>query len=392
MSDPIPSGSTFFIAEEDDINKEGKQEEAKQAVQAAPFLDEVMAWFDEQIQACDSNRLTIDVRERYEVSTDEAITALDIVRQTLEEKKAELSNLKINLGQVFHVGLHFSSVQSYEAHLTSNVSANAKAVKLIKGEYMAEEANDVVQDVAPVTDAVVDTVETTTDPSSEVEQTAEETQADTEVEAEESTEETAEAETDSVEENTEELKPKSQNRFQRLANENRELKDHVKQLEALKVPTEEDYIDSGMDATEAKLSALEANLQQRDAVESIVNLNQSVESDLEQTMREYPQLDPQSKQFNEKLASSVMAQYDRDSGAEYDQSGIMIRTSQLPYEYIKDKMNLVGMASAQAKVEAQKNVESMVAHADTPSSTAPTQDPKTETTEQMRERLAGIKF
>lgn len=98
MSDPIPSGSTFFIPEEDDINKEAKQEEAKQAVQAAPFLDDVMTWFDEQIQACDSNRLTIEVRERYEVSTDEAITALDIVRQTLEEKKAELSNLKINLG------------------------------------------------------------------------------------------------------------------------------------------------------------------------------------------------------------------------------------------------------------------------------------------------------
>lgn len=256
---------------------------------------------------------------------------------------------------------------------------------------MAEEANDVVQDT-PVTDAVVDTVETTTDTSSEVEQTAEETQADAPAEAEESTDSTAEAETDSVEENTEELKPKSQNRFQRLANENRELKDQVKQLESLKVPTEEDYIDSGMDATEAKLSALEANLQQRDAVESIVSLNHSVDSDLEQTMREYPQLDPQSKQFNEKLAASVMAQYDRDSGAEYDKSGIMIRTSQLPYEYIKDKMNLVGMASAQAKVEAQKNVESMVAHADTPSSTAPTQDPKTETTEQMRERLAGIKF
>jgi hypothetical protein len=255
---------------------------------------------------------------------------------------------------------------------------------------MAEEAvNDVVQD-API-EAVVDTVETTTDASSDVEQTT----GSTEPAEEQATEDSNEAEateTDSNDVAEEPLKPKSENRFQKLANENRNLKEQIKQFEALQVPTEEDYIESGMTQEQAEVAAIKANLQQRDAVESIVHLNQSVESDLERTMREYPQLDPSSKQFNEKLAASVMAQYDRDSGAEYDESGIMVRTTQLPYEYIKDKMELISMASAQAKVEAQKNVESMVSAADTPSSTAPAYDPKTETLEQMRERLASVTF
>lgn len=256
---------------------------------------------------------------------------------------------------------------------------------------MAEEANDVA------TTEVVDAAEPTAEvESSTTEQTTEVTQEENQEVQEESESEaevTAEAETDSTESAEETLKPKSENRFQKLANENRNLKEQIKQLEALQVPTEEDYIDSGMTQEQAEVAAIKASLQQRDAVDSVVHLNQSVENDLERTMREYPQLDPESKQFNEKLAASVMAQYDRDSGAEYDpNSGIMIRTSQLPYEYIKDKMELISMASAQAKVEAQKNVESMVANSDTPSSQAPSFDPKTETIEQMRERLASVTF
>lgn len=260
---------------------------------------------------------------------------------------------------------------------------------------MAEEAEDVT---IQTTDSVVvdSAVETTTETtSSEVEQTA-----DTEV-ATDNTETTEtsgaaveEQETDSqTAAETEELKPKSQNRFQQLANDNRHLREQIKELEDLQIPTQDDYIEQGMDETQAKLSVLEAKQQQRDAIDSVVYLNQSVDNDLANVMREFPVLDPSSKQFNEKLATSVMSQYDRDSGAEYDKTGIMIRTAQLPYQYIKDKMDLVSMASAQAKVEAQKNVESMVSQADTPSSTAPVPtDSATESIDQMRERLGGLKF
>jgi hypothetical protein len=264
---------------------------------------------------------------------------------------------------------------------------------------MAEEATDVIPET---TEVVEDAVETTTETeSSEVEQTTEETQAEeTEsVEASEDSEEESDstetvAEEESEADETKELKPKSQNRFQQLANERNYWKQKAEELEQLKVPTEEDYLEAGDDELTASVKAIKAERERDKAVDSIVNLNQSITNDMQAVQHEFPELDPNSKVFNEKLAKSLMDQYDRDTGAEYDpDSGLMISTTQLPYQYIKDKMDLIGMTKAEATVEAQKNVERMVAQSDTPSSTAPQpQNTNGESLEQMRERLAGLKF
>jgi len=258
---------------------------------------------------------------------------------------------------------------------------------------MAEEATDVTQPVETATvETTAETVETTTDQSSQVEQTTDQSE---ETQSEEPSEASAEVEQaeETVTDESEQLKPKSENRFQKLANDNRALRERIKQLEQLKVPTEEDYIDQGLDENAAKIESFRAELQYRDAVEAVVGLNQSINTDLERLKREYPAFDPDSKEFNEKLTMSVFAQYDKDTGAEYDpETGIMIRTTQLPYQYIKEKMDLVSMAAAKSKVEAQKNVEKMVAAADVPTSTQPIADTQNESLEEMRERLAGIKF
>lgn len=261
---------------------------------------------------------------------------------------------------------------------------------------MAEEAVDVTPET---TEVVEDAVETTTETeSSEVEQTTEETEESEQSEETESTDE-AEVETETEDvtvDETEELKPKSVNRFQQLANENRNLKQQLKELEELQVPTEEDYLESGQDELTASINALKAEREQEKAVEQIVYLNQSVDSDIEKVMGDYPVLNPKSPEFNEKLAQSLMGQYDTDTGAQYvEQNGqkIMVSTTQMPYDYIKEKMDLIGMASAQAQIVAQKNLESMVSQADTPSSSAPQpSDPSNESIDEMRDRLSGIKF
>ena len=266
---------------------------------------------------------------------------------------------------------------------------------------MAEEATDVTPTVEePVaTGAVEPTTEAT---SSEAEQTAVEPQDESTTAQEEAPSEktvmadSQEPETEGATPNeTEGLKPKSQVRFQKLANENRVLKEELRQLKELQVPSKEDYIEDGDDELTASVKALEADRAQEKAVNQIVELNQFVDTDIEKAMREFPLLNPQSKEFNPSLAQSLMEQYDSDSGAQYvEQNGqqVMISTSQLPYEYIKSKMDLIGIVSANAKVQAQKNVESMVAQADTPMSTAPQTENQNETIEQMRDRLANVKF
>ena len=183
--------------------------------------------------------------------------------------------------------------------------------------------------------------------------------------------ETEKAETEDGEASDETLAPKSKNRFQKLANENRALKAQLAQLEELAVPTEQDYLDGGYDATEAKLNALEARFQQQEAISRVADLNRDIDNDMVRIVHEYPQLDPKNPQFNKDLAINLFQQYDKDSGAKYTDDGITLETNQLPYEYIKAKMDLVGIASRNAKVEAQKSVEKMVSVAETPAGSPP---------------------
>lgn len=231
---------------------------------------------------------------------------------------------------------------------------------------MAEDSQSVTDttDVAAQPTEVAEPVEqqTTEAESQPVEETSDVTEESTEVQAEE---------TETSDTQDEELSPKSQNRFQKLANENRDLRAKLAELETLQVPSEQDYLDGGYDPVEAKVNALEASYNRDRQVDQIMQLNQVIDNDMNRIVADFPQLNPKSPEFNKDLALKLFNQYDQDADAEYTEDGITLKTNQLPYQYIKDKMELVGLATAKAKVQAQKDVEQMVAAADTPSSKAP---------------------
>jgi hypothetical protein len=266
-------------------------------------------------------------------------------------------------------------------------------------------AEDSQQDVSVPAEESVQTdtaVEQTTEvESSPTEQTNE--QVSEEVATSEDTEQ-VEEQTEQGEEEAEanepgeELAPKSQNRFQKLANENKglryenqELKQKLAQLEDFQVPTEQDYLDGGYDPIEAKVNALEARQAQRESIDNVASLNVAVDSDMSRIIHEYPELDPGSKDFNKDLAIRLFEQYDQDAQTRYADDGIVLETKQLPYQYIKSKMDLINIASSQKKVQAQKDVEKMVSQAETPTSQAPPVS-KDDSLESMRERLSNVKF
>lgn len=234
---------------------------------------------------------------------------------------------------------------------------------------MAEEAE---KDVVTPEVVAEPTAEVESSPTEQTTETVTEEVATTE-ETESDKTETAETEesSETTDESEETLAPKSQNRFQKLANENRDLKAKLAQLEELKIPTEQDYLDGGYDPQEAKFNALEARLNQRDAIERVTSLNSAIDNDMARIIHEYPQLDPKSPDFRKDLAVKLFDQYDKDSGAKYAEDGIVLETNQLPYEYINNKMELIGLASKQAEVKAQKSVEKMVAQAETPTGSPP---------------------
>lgn len=258
------------------------------------------------------------------------------------------------------------------------------------------------QDVTAVQDAPV-VEQTTTQDSSPVDETVIDSSEEiaTQDEPVESDETNTSEETEAVEEEQREteLSPKSQNRFQKLANEknrfeqeSRQLRERVSQLEQLQVPTEEDYLQGGYNPMEAKVNAMQAHMQQRDAIEKVERLNNAIDLDSIRIKHEFPQLDPTNKEeFNHELTKSLFSQYERDSGIQFTKDGIVMGTNQLPYQYIKDKMDLIGIASANARVRAQKDVEKMVSAADAQGSRAPAV-PQDNSLEAMRERLSDVKF
>lgn len=232
-----------------------------------------------------------------------------------------------------------------------------------------------------------ETVETTTEVESPTtEQTDSET-TEQEVKVTEETQTEEETEADQLESEDTDLKPKSQNRFQKLANENRNLKEQIARLEQLAVPTEQDYIDGGYDPTEAKLNALEAKMQRNEAVEQIAYLNSTFDTDMVRIAHEFPLLNPRSPEYNEALTEKLFTQFDQDNGTEYS-DGIVLRAEKTPYQYIKEKMDLINIASQKAKVQAQKDVEQMVAAADTPTSNAPPARSTSEDTKLSPKELA----
>lgn len=246
---------------------------------------------------------------------------------------------------------------------------------------MTEEVNDVA-----VTEEVTPVEQTTEVESSTNEQAAEQVTE----EASEETEQGQADEQDTEATSEETLAPKSQNRFQKLANENRDLRAKIAELEQVQVPTEQDYLDGGYDPIEAKVNAMQAEMQRDRAVNEITSLNKDIDNDMARIIHEYPQLDPQSKQFNKDLAVKLFAQYDKDAGTKYSDNGIVLETAQLPHEYIKNKMELIGIASQQAQVKAQKSVEKMVAASETPTGKVAPKATGQMTTKEMEESLGII--
>jgi hypothetical protein len=236
---------------------------------------------------------------------------------------------------------------------------------------VVEETQEDVQAVEPVAEPTADVDSSTTEQTAEEVTTEVATTEDTEAVETETAETEATDEAPAESETEETLAPKSQNRFQKLANENRDLKAKLASLEEMQIPTEQDYLDGGYDPIEAKVNAMQAQLSQRDAIEKVTSLNMAIDNDMGRIIHEYPTLDPKSPEFNKELAQTLFEQYDKDSGARYAQDGTVLETNQLPYEYINNKMKLVGLASKKAQVKAQQSVEKMVAQAETPTGSPP---------------------
>lgn len=97
-SDIMPNeGSSFYVPEIPQETIDAQQEELKATAQAAPFIEGVDQWFDEQIALMDSMEYIRSEAKRLAKPFDQMADASDMAKQILQEKKAEFMTIKFNL-------------------------------------------------------------------------------------------------------------------------------------------------------------------------------------------------------------------------------------------------------------------------------------------------------
>lgn len=185
----------------------------------------------------------------------------------------------------------------------------------------------------------------------------------------------------------------AQERIRHLANENRQLREYAASLEALKANTEEDYIAAGYEQERAEFLAFKESVEQDKAINAVVQLNSSIDNDVNSILRDFPEFNPKSDKFiGEAEAKEVAAMYDEWADVQYDPQGrIAVSAKALPYDFYKRQADLIRKSQARAGVKAQASAEKMLASAEPQASSVPA-DSGDDSIEAMRDRLANIKF
>lgn len=270
---------------------------------------------------------------------------------------------------------------------------------------MADEATVVNENVEQVTT----TEESTTPETKELEVIREgepvepilheQSETEGEAEAEETKEQSEESTEEAQAEETDEkpLGEKGQKRMQTLANQVREQREYIKQLESQLVPEVEPYdvnkaIAEGVPEERAKLEAIESRLdaqeQQKRASEEtnrLIELNNAVLTDAENVIRDFPELDESSPEYDPVVTKTVMDMWHQAADVQYmtDSKGqVVTDTNGQPlvtnarlslYDFVNN-INSIGSAKqTKGAVEGQKAAEKNLAAVEVRPSAKPKQ-------------------
>ncbi len=185
--------------------------------------------------------------------------------------------------------------------------------------------------------------------------------------------------------------PKSENRFQTLANENRELRRQNEQLiaQTYQPATEAELTSEINPETGENYNRLEAKFeayrqqQELEKYGSQVSEAQSIlGNEAYSVMSEFPAFNPENEQFDEELATEASqlleANLIRDPNvAEVDDKGqptgkgIIIGSNVSPYQLYKTLARASGISGTKGQLKGQQDTEKMLANADTAGSSAP---------------------
>jgi hypothetical protein len=178
------------------------------------------------------------------------------------------------------------------------------------------------------------------------------------------------------------LAPKSENRFQKLANENRELKAQLAAREA-QIAQEQELINEINPETgdyytpqEAERIAFHQSRQQQaqDLAQQrmVLDIQQNqmvLQNDAERVVNEFPLFNENSPEYNKELAAQADALVQQNLIV--DQNGVPIGANVSPYEIYKTIATAYKASAVPNQIKGQKATEKMLSASDSVSSTKP---------------------
>lgn len=261
---------------------------------------------------------------------------------------------------------------------------------------MADDAQDVqAEEITPEAfDGEQDTTQADSSPAEETKPAADTPQADADDTADDQTA-SEETDSDSGNEDAEEtpqdkpLTPKSENRFQNLANENRALRQEVERLTAdvYQPKSTEDFESEGMNAAEARVAALESRLEIKEFNDQVSQAQSAIGGDSMQVLNDFAWANPDSEEFDEDLhgqaAELLEANLIRhpeipevDENGQPTGKGMVIGANVPPYQLYQTLDRARGISATKGQMQGQQAVEKQLANADTSSSAAPAKKAK----------------
>lgn len=192
------------------------------------------------------------------------------------------------------------------------------------------------------------------------------------------------------------LKPKSENRFQQLANDNKALRKQIEDMTAqVYAPqTAEELTDivnpeTGEQYTrsEAAVLALEQRLQMKEFNEKVTSAHTVLGAESYEILQEMPMFNPESDQFDAELADiaadTLEANLIRDPNIpELDAKGkptgrgVVVDYHRSPKQIYSKLAKIHAASETKGQLKGQQSAQTMAANADTPSSAAPPVKPK----------------
>ncbi len=173
------------------------------------------------------------------------------------------------------------------------------------------------------------------------------------------------------------VKPKSENRFQKLANENRELRERIEKInsETYTPQTVEELQEEGLSPELAEVRNLKQQLEVQNFNNQVYEVQTALGQESQKVIQDFPMFNPDSEEYDEEIAQQAAglleSNLDRDPN-----TGQIIGYRSSPYQIYKPIADAYTKSQIQGQIKGQKANKRMLASVDAPSSATPRETKK----------------